>query len=392
VNEANSIPANLGSSLSKVNRMHSDAKSWIDEHEALLKNCGIQWNKTNTNESPLHAQKQNIFIDDVNKAIDVARNDLSFNLEEVEKLKALASQSQGWFDRALEFTAKRNKRSINAKKDYANKHTFQEVMSLIDNADTIPMDTSKDLERLQVLLSDVKAWRLRAQIALREIGHSFSSLREERNEYYGNPMNFLQPVDSMDSTDSKMETIAPPSESDLGPMSSNGDVVMCKLVSNLVDSTEEITVRSTEEKITRKLEIVSQWCKKVALIISSHTEVYVDKRWKNDLDILISEGENLTIWNELDSELEVDTKDMELIDSLKSNVSSLIFDDIERLKILRIRRDKFYEWCEKVENAYVQGDKKISLEKLQKLANEGLVYPHSESYLFVSLLSNVLLS
>ena len=397
VNEAKGIPVNLGNSSIKINRMYAEAKTWFDEYKPLLVKCGIQLEKV-VNESDCSQQK--VSIDEVNKAIEVATNDVTTDLEEVKQLEVLVSQSQDWFDSALEFAPKRNKRTVRSKKDLQNKHSIQQVVSLIDRAGTIPMDTSKDLERLRMLLSDVKSWRLQAQVKLREITAAFGSLREVRIRYYGSPDRFLEAaiekeheqvhieeeteavdndIESLcangNQSDSEESSIRSPSKSNF----TNGGNNVYKIVSNLVKSAEVMSIYSFEEEVAEKLLIISKWCKKAALLIASHTDVYINKRWKKDLDSLICEGEGLRVWNDdTDFTSKTDTEEMVLLTNLKKNVDSFISGDIERLKILRIHRDNFYSWCDKANKAYTEGDKKVPLETLKILAEESQIYPPSE--------------
>lgn len=382
--------------------MYSEAKSWIDKYKHLLTNCGIQLVHTNNDkDTPLQLQKQKVLIDDVNGAIEAASKDLSIDLEEVEKLKELVSQSQDWFDRAIEFAPKRNKRLVRGKKDSQVKHSIEEVVSLIDSAGRIPMDTSKDLERLRILLSDVQSWRLQAQVRLREIIVTFDSLREERIRYYGLPEKFLEKFSSIITTSLDEVSEGHAQEQDIvtngntqplnenqsdsedksSPKLSPANVGknVYRLITNLVKSAESISIFSFEEQIAEKLDIACRWCKKVAQIIASNTDVYTNKRWKRDLELFINEAESLQTWNDAsDSISNNDAEEMALFTELKTSVFSFISGDVERLKILKTHRDTFYTWCEKVNKAYTEGDKKISLETLKILASESLIYPQSK--------------
>ncbi len=403
VEEAKAIPANLGSAYVKINRMFSEATTWVDENKDILENCGIQWKVANKeSESQSHEPQRKVSIDEVTKAIESA-NDMSFDLDELQQLKALASQSRDWFDQALELAPKRNKRTVKGKQVCPDKQSVEVVLSLINRADTIPLDTTEDLERLRILLSEYKAWRHQADIELTKIGEQFFNLREERISHYGLPDKFLQGEaigsvnlpnheleimtelessencdESLDLDDSKTEP-----EGDKVNSASGGKIVY-KLISNLIKSAEEMTITSPQEDVAQVLHSVSQWCKKVAIIVSSHNDIYINKRWKKDLDAFISEGEqflqgeNLERWN-CDSDPNVGIgEETLLLSDLNKNVSNFIKDDIQRLRILRTLRDKFYEWCDKVTTTYANGDKKIPLQTLKVLAEESLVYPQSE--------------
>ncbi len=391
--------------------MYSEAKSWIEKNKLLLTYCGIQIDREKNSIAQL--QKHKVSIDEVNGAIEAATKDLTVDLDEVNQLKVLASQSQDWFNRALEFAPKRNKRIVRGKKDSYTKHSIQEVISLIDSAETIPMDTTKDMERLRMLLSDVQAWRLQSQVKLREIISTFDSLREERVGYYGLPGKFLEnhkvdidaPSDNHGLSDGhglaigtealSLNDVHSDSEDSLtkspSKSSSTGaGISVYKLVASLVKSAESMPVYSIEEHISEKLEIACRWCKKAALLIASHTDVYTNKRWRKDLETLINDGESFQIWDSSTDPLpKNDPEELALLSDLKKSVSSFMSNDIERLKILCIHRDNFYVWCDKASKAYTDVDKKIPLETLKSLAEESLVYPQSKFEFFTCPFYNI---
>lgn len=402
IESANEIYVNLGTPYMKVNKIYCDAKAWIEKFHHLLFNCGIIVD----NQSSLpDVQKHKVSLDLANQAIEAASNDLSVELEEVIKLKSLVSKSQDWFDRAIEFAPKRNKRIVKGKKELpTKKRSVQEVIDLINTAPKIPMDTTEDLGRLRILLSDVQSWRLQAQLDLQEITKAFDSLGEERIRYYGEPKDFLKdneepPNVEKDSTtltvggnDPATQSIQCDNQANLHtkvsengskspskpPSGSTGKDVY-KMVSNLIKSAETIPINSFEEQVSAHLGVISKWCKKVAILIASHNDVYTNKRWKKDLDTFISEGENLKFPNMFEDIMTGnDTDEKKLLSNVERSLSTFILHDVQRLEILRTHRNKFYKWCEEVNKAYTEGDKKVTLDVLRTLAEESSIYPQSK--------------
>lgn len=403
IQSANVIDVNLGAPYMKVNRMYGEAKTWVENYHHLLSNCGILVGDNKSESLPLE-QSMKVSLEHANKAIEAASSDLSVELEEVNRLKSLVSQSREWFDRAIQFAPRRNKRIVKGKRDLPLKRSMEEVVQLIDTAPKIPMDTTEDLGRLRILLSDVQSWRLQAQVSLREVSCAFDLLREERIRYYGAPNLFLQEVkislDSGDmtvgSTDSDTneaqqneQSSSNKNQSESEDSSTNqtrtvlgsGGKDVYKMISTLIKSSETIPINTFEEQVSEQLGIAVKWCKKAALLIASHNDVYTNKRWKKDLDLLISEGDSLKLSDALSIILtDNDVEEKKLIQDVNKSLSSFISNDIDRLQILRSHRDKFYTWCEKVTAAYSECDNKVPLELLKSLAEESAVYPHSKFY------------
>lgn len=408
--EAEQIPTNLGNPFIKVNRIHGDAKSWMEQNKDLLQRCGIQLG------IPAEVgSKKPVSIDEVNGAIESAAKELSVDLDEIKKLKEMAAQSQDWFDLALEYAPKRNKRIVGSKKDTQEKCTMQKVISLIESASNIPMDTSEDVERLGLLLSDVQSWRLEAQVKLKEVAATLIVLGDERVENYGKPDQFLEASvhDSMDVEDEKDDAIdgtrndmnaetkdddatsnistavkanaqdVPQDASDSNKSENGADVY--KMVENLAKSFGSVSILTLEEEIIKHLEVMMRWCKKGAGIIDSHEDVFTGKRSKKDLDALINESAKLYLDGAIFSlPLPEDgSEEKAILSALEKSVADFISDDMKRLQILQTQRDNYYSWCQKANEAYVESDKRVPVETLQSLAEECSIYPSSKFTAYV---------
>jgi len=294
----------------------------------------------------------------------------------------MVEKVQHWFDRANLFAPKRNKRG---KKDCQEKHTMEEVVNLIEESPSIPMDTHVEVGRLRMLLSDVQSWRIQVHCELREIANSFKLLREARIGYYGEPEKFIESMmnGNKDSTSLIEDCPEQPLASIEDCQNQNmpvkillsGGKNVYKMVANVVKSAESVNVVSFEEEVTQNLQNVAHWCKEAAKIIASPIDVFIDKMKLEDLVELINSGENL-----LSQESELESKkdqfdDEDLIVDLNKSWKTLASDDITRLKQLRLRREEFKEWCKKVKDLLDDKEKKIQLDDLKKLAEESKIYP-----------------
>jgi hypothetical protein len=358
----------------------------MESNKVLLQRCGVEFgDKVDI------LSMAPVTIDEVNQSIESAAKELAVDLDEVQVLKTMAEQSQGWFDQALKFAPKRNKRVVGNKKETIEKCTMDDVVSLIERASSIPMDTSADIGRLRLLLSDVQAWRLESQMKIKDISSGIKFLVKQRNEFYGEPNQFLNELSSeaMD-VDGKDEIIAVKSESFSSTDASGvaltktleksrgGDVY--KMIENLSQSTDSSHILTFEEEIVKQLEIIMKWCKKSSLIIDSHENVFIEKRWEKDLDALISEGsERYLDDHKFTGPLPLEGSEEKIIlAEAKKNIFDLVSGDTIRLSRLQTKRDEFYAWCKKATDTYIESDRRVPHETLLSLAKECSIYPKSK--------------
>jgi len=386
VNEIEIIPANLGNAAIKMNRIYSQAKSWMDENCGLITRCGIEiQNHVVSPTTPLT-------LDEINNAIECASKDLPIDLEEVKQLKKIAEEAQGWFDHALQIAPKRK---VRGNKALEEKHTIDQIVALIDKASKLPMDTTLDVERLRMQLSDTMSWRLDTQIQIREIANLFGTLRKERICYYGSTE---QPIENLSSVkksaiksgqsrsceiDEFEAEAIPVSIANLekvdskNALSKNGSGAgVYKMVLKLVKSSRTMPVLTVEEEVAENLVKVTSWCKKAAKVIGSPNDVYTEKRLITDLGEMINEGKRLLTETENDAKsMEHAFDDKYLMRDLHHSWSSLVSEDVARLEKLQAQQVIFYSWCEKTRLTLQESGKKIPIEVLKQLADESAIYP-----------------
>lgn len=391
--EAEQLPTNLGNPFIKINRIHNEAEDWMETNQILLQRCGVDFGEKADTSS-----MKPVSIDEVNNAIDTAAKELSVDLDEVKLLNKMAEQSQGWFDQALTFAPKRNKRIVGSNKDKVEKCALEKVVSLIESASSIPMDTTEDVERLRRLLSEVQSWRLDSQMKIKDIASTIKVLIHERYQFYGKPDKFLEvaspepmDVESPSKDDSSVkndQSWADPVEqpslnangmSNSSPDKRNGNDVY-KMVETLSKSADSVYILTLEEQIAKQLESIMKWCKKIAPIIDSHQNVFVEKRWKKDLDVMIRDGSEMNLSNDkFTVPIPSDgTEENAILEMVTKSIVELVSGDMTRLTNLRHKRDEYYLWCKNATEAYIESDKRVPFETLVGLAAECSIYPPSK--------------
>uniref|UniRef100_A0A6U6EVL1 PHD-type domain-containing protein n=1 Tax=Odontella aurita TaxID=265563 RepID=A0A6U6EVL1_9STRA len=372
VSEGNNITANLGNASVKMNRILSQAEDWFNEHKGLLASFKILADKDSESESPASIKYASVKMDSVNVAIEKA-SELSVDLEEAMQLKALAEKSQEWFTRALAIAPKRSKRNARGKKKVnRERHSLDELLSLVKEAAQLPIDISEDLDRLQMQLTEVQSWRLQAQCEIKSISAAFDKLHSERLAYYGAPSSHMdKPLENQKGvTPIESNSQSPPKSTS---KASEG-LKVHRMIGNLVKSVQSISIYTTEEGVAEMLGRVSKWCTKAAVIIATPGHIF-EKRYYKDLDNLIADGEVLLQESNADDSGAVELDDASLMTELKTSWVQLVSDDKIRLEKCQKRRDEFMSWCETTEAILSATDKKIPIETLRDLGQQSLVYP-----------------
>jgi len=330
-------------------------------------------------------------IDNLNSTVDIALRDIAVDLEEVKELQKVSLKARKWLDKVQEMAPKRNKRHARNKGSNISKYTKDEVLILIEEARNIPLDTSKEVERLTLQLSEVKAWCLFAQGQFRVIIKAFEENCKERNEYFGPLENFgkfltrtsleCNPyVDDKCNNSFRGYSIDGKYKPSLIDDRGNEESNVHQMIASLLKSTEVLCILTAEETMVDFLDAVSVWYNSACALIDSPQEVYSEKKSFQEMDTLISEAEGLVkkrcqIMN-FDK-----TEDVNLLSDLLQSCTSIITCDLDRLRFLRARRDEFYSWCEKALLLLsTDNEKPCSLDALLKLEEDGAAFPDSKYF------------
>ena len=385
IDEADKIPCNLGNPYTKISRIHNEASEWMEENDNLLKRCGIVGNLPESS-----SEHKPVSIEEVNVAVESANNDISVDLEEAKSLEEMASKSQSWFDQVADVApVKRSKRVVGKKHD-STKASVQTVLSLIEKATNIPMDTTESVERLKMLLNEVQAWRLETQQSLKDFNTSLKQVSSSRKDLHrSNSQNST--TGDMDIGSKAPENIKDDGTLDeekketlelsdsLTPEEKTKDDIF-RIFENISNTLSLVSILTFEEELIKNLASFMKWWKEACDVVDSHEQIFSDKRWKKDLGSLIQQGPKMqkiidkSSFNLSDSEVE----EMKILEETQYGITCITTEEISRLEILRVKCDEYYKWCEKVTESYIECDKRVPLEVLTNLALECEIYPSSK--------------
>lgn len=398
--EGNSIHANIGTATAKISRILAQAESWYEKHQSLLERCNLE-----------HSQPQSprsvVQLSEMSKAVESAASSVSLDLDEAMELKRLMKRIEKWFDRATVMAPKRSKRHNSRSK---SKVTVEDLVSLIEEASRLPVDTDEELKRLQMQLSVIQTWRSSASHELEKITSGFQLLRERINTVYGPPKEFSRdggsksnddddrgdetggrstpahgnlldstankiPEDPCDDSMSRTDTSTTGSEADLGIFSSldKGDFNVHRMIKEFEKGAKETGVVTAEVEISDLLDSVSRWCVRSLKYLDSPKEIF-DKRFFGAFDRFIRDGNELY---ERSTCSGFSAEDIPVAEALSSSWGTVVSDQLERLEILRAEREQYTVWCDAAAQV-LSDEKKLTVEKVQELADESRAFPSSK--------------
>ena len=323
-------------------------------------------------------------------AVDAARTDVSLDLDEAMALRKILHESTSWKERVALIAPKRNKRHSRGSR---SKSKLQDLIGLIEEASSLPIDTTESVNRLQIQLNDVETWRSEASKALEGILVEFTGLKAHVEDVYGNAKDYSvervsEDCDSdtevdeeqMDTTvDRGSESLAESAQEskDDVPMSnrgSNSAPTVFRLIRELNEEAKDISVITLEGEMGELLDSVSTWCVKSFKYLNTPKEVF-DKRYFGAFDRFIVEGENL---RDISCNSEVCSSSSDgLRERLFGAWGSVVTDQLVRLSILKRERGKFEAWCESA-SRILSDEKKLTAEKLEDLAKSSRHFPASK--------------
>mmetsp|Transcript_11570 Transcript_11570/g.21629 ORF Transcript_11570/g.21629 Transcript_11570/m.21629 type:complete len:2140 (-) Transcript_11570:138-6557(-) len=371
VEEAQKIPSNLGNSFIKINRIYNEAELWMDTYKDLLERCGI-----NSNVSQNNMPKKPVTINEVSTAIERATKDLAVDLDEVKKLEEMVAHSQYWFAKASDYLSVWSKLDSSRRNSRNQKFTVEDVVELIEKSEMIPLDTSEDVKRLKLLLNDVKSFRKEAQRKFEDITDALSGLVKGREDRHGNANEFLSVLNVPSNFDSQI------AEHEVGQLEMNAKDCFSEvnsMVEYLLRKADSLSVCTFEEVVTKQLFKALKWCEIASAIIDNYDSVFVETQDKHLLDELFCEVPDVKLATDVVqvSSLKHDSEMSEVLILLESIIAKLLSDDLCRLNILRSKRKEYIVWCEKINDCYFNNDKRVSIETLISMTNEGRKYPQN---------------
>lgn len=396
-----------------MSRILGQAESWHEEFGDLLVRSGLS---TTANE-PLSTAcpKGLVTLEEINAAVETAASKVSLDLDEALALKDLGERIQKWQDRALMAAPTRSKRVGKGKRQYT-RFSVDDLISLIDEAPSLPIKTDEDVQRLRQQLGQVHEWRLGAHHELGQIATGLRTLRQAVNSAYGLPQDFndvgnreaqniataedgqqQQPftessinlsVYTDDDTADAQETAEDSSRTDTASIAESeldttatfrmggGGSTLYKKILSLLESSKLTGIRTSEEEVTEVLEKVSKWILRSLKCIDSPKEVYEKKTFRPFDEFIETGDELLAIRDSLESDMELD--DADLIPSLSSSWGALLSDQLVRLKALQSHRDEFIAWSKNAHQVLSSKENPATLDALNELAEQSYDYPGSK--------------
>lgn len=399
VEEASQIHANIGSASGKMSRILAQAEEWAKEYETLLVRCKIV-----EKEEPNQQAYFYVTLPQMTAAAEAAASGVSLDLDEAKELENLVKSVKGWSDRVTNAAPKRSKRQGRGKKP---KVTVDDIIELIRESADLPVDTSDDVNRLQIQLSEVQEWRAKARQELEEILSGFQKLRLVVDEMYGLPSEYSRNNDDskedasdddearsesrLDSGNSSREekrttegetssTAASEQDSESLTRLGNGQCNVNQLIKNYNKEAKSFGVLSGEVEAGDQLERISTWCVRSLKYLVTQRDVF-DKRFFGAFDRFIAEGRNLCSSPEADStKARIILDDKEFADKLNSTWGAFVSDQLRRLEVLIVDRERFMSWCDSAEATLNSAkEKRPGLEVLKDITDKSRDFPSGKT-------------
>lgn len=370
--EVNKIPLNLGNPATRMNRIYSQAEAWINKYYALVKRCGIECSFVPPGVSSVESIEM-LNIDDLDEAVSDADSDIPFDLSEVVEMRNILEKAQEWVEKACAIAPSDDA----PKKGGKEKHSLEEIADLLDEAPTILVDITSDVDRLITVQKTVESWRIQARKNLRDIISAFNDFRNDRSTTDSSVAAPTSNGESKPETAQTVPNVELQSDSNVTDSSvgdstliGNGPKTTFTLVSNFIKSVKSMTIETPEGNIAEELNEVISWFTRAFKMMDSAAEVF-DKRNFTKLDKTIQSGQKLIKFSRMNEIAE----DSTLIYDLRESYAAVVKDDIERLIELQRKRDKFLDWCENADQIISSSDKKVPISTLNELEQQSASYP-----------------
>lgn len=382
IQEAEQIPTNLGNPMLKINRIHNEVKSWIECNRDLLHRSHIP---CIFGEEPEGGwTKKIVTIQEVNAAIESASKELSVDLEEVQQLINMADQSKEWFEEVQQIAPIHSKRSVGYGRDkQKSKRSMKDVLKLLDAGANVPMDTTKDVERIKILLNDTRTWAATVNPKLVKITIALQNLSRERDDIYGPPDKILESNDGdvKEDNESNSVEIAVSAESDqfstIKKTSDSNDVY--RMMNDLAQSADDSPILTFEEELVLHFVNVLKWCQASSEIIDTYEDLFGDDKWKKELTKLLTQSSDLDLFHQKFqfSFPDEDSSEFDILVDMNKSAVEFVGKETIRLEKLKEEQNKYDSWCYKVREMYEESEKRIPIEALRVLSEEASDFPES---------------
>ncbi len=384
VSDSSQIFAYIGNVTSKLSRILAEAESWYKSHFQLLRRCRI----VSDSDSGDDVSSPFVKISELEVAVDDAKSRIAIDIDEALKLKDILEMITNWRSQVAMIAPKRSKRQGRATR---SKFSLSYLESLISEAAKLPIDTTEDVNRLQVQLSTVAAWRSHAAADLENIIAGFHQLQSRVVSVYGEPEEFHTTTKESRNNSNGMKTARDNEMHDSGNEDDDDDddgifmngscseLTVLRQIKELQDSASDICVVTEEGELCDVLESVATWCIRSFKYVNSPRDIF-DKRYYGAFDRFLAEGE--TLCKESGFIKADPPQDYNLSNRMGLAWGVLVSDQLQRLNVLKTERESFKEWCREA-STILSDEKKMTAEMLYDLAQRSRNFPASKLYLRV---------
>lgn len=341
--------------------------------------------RCNLEEANENGTKPIVDPNEMKTAVQAATSSISLDLDEAVALKELADRIQHWFGQVGTVVKPKSKKQN-------KKFTVDEIIELINESSTLPINVENEVSELRSHLEAVEEWKSHATKDLEEIGVSFLKIQEKMTAAYGPPSKFN--IDLLvknsdwgaESTGNEckqkeaMEETGVESIPDNLEASSTADGVSdvvaqhdCSeerdTIQKLQAEARDIGVATIEAELLDLFDGISKWWLRSLKYLKSPREVF-DKRYFGAFDRFTDDGDKLVSKCTSYEKKCSDSAD----GNCESSWSNFAAAQLDRMKILRSERAKFVAWCDQAKEILAD-EKKLTLEKLKSLVKTSQKFP-----------------
>jgi hypothetical protein len=375
--EASQIYANMGNSATKISKILAQAETWFSTYKSLLKRCRIVADVDGDSDD-LHSSVE---ISELEHSVDEAQSSIPIDIEEALKLKGILEAVDHWRQQVAMIAPKRTKRH-----GKSSRLTLSDLTQLIEDSTKLPIDTTDEVNRLQIQLSTIEAWRSQASAELETIVGGFHQLQSRVLSVYGEANDFnidfySKSKDKDEANNDLEESIE--SRSDASKLNgsesddegvlmdgSGSGVEVFRQIKELQDGAKDISVSTVEGEVSDLLDAVATWCIQSFKYLHSPRDIF-DKRYFGAYDRFLSDGQSL--YKQAGIE-QLDVQKTDLRKRICTAWGKLVSDQVQRLLSLKAEREAFKKWCREA-NSLLSDGKKMTAEKLSDLAQRSRNFP-----------------
>ncbi len=337
--DAETIPANLGTALSQLNKVLNQAEDWYKQNEVLIRCC----------------QKGDIVdILELRAAVASAEGDVMVDLGEALHLQRKLDQVSEWMNKASMVSGVKRK----GKKCLIS---IDDLEELIKQADALPVNTCNEVGLLLKEIDVARKWQTAASESLKIIARRFDKFRLDLLQRYGSPELYDR------------KKIADVNGTLKGEATADGKdpVDLQVLVEEFHKDAASMVVATPESTLAPTVEAIGRWCIRSQKYLESQRDIF-DKRFFGAFDRFITEGKSFC---DQSTEHIPSSADTDALGIVKSAFSSVVRDQLERLSFISKDREDFIKWSKTAEAAISSGEKKTTLEQLKEISSMGAVFP-----------------